>query len=67
MKKTIQTRLDDEDIEMLEKEANEKGYTLSSLIRHIVKKFLQEKCLIGGSYDEALARKDKAKDNANGM
>ncbi|MFA7181139.1 MAG: hypothetical protein WC077_08320 [Bacteroidales bacterium] len=34
---------DDEDIEMLEKEANEKGYTLSSLIRHIVKKFLQEK------------------------
>ncbi len=43
MKKTIQTRLDDEDIEMLEKEANEKGYTLSSLIRHIVKKFLQEK------------------------
>ena len=43
MKKTIQTRLDDLEIDVLEKEAKEKGHTLSSLIRHIVKKFLQDK------------------------
>jgi len=40
MKKTIQTKLDESDIKKLSNEAKKKGHTLSSLIRHIVKKFL---------------------------
>jgi len=42
MKKTIQTRLDDEDIQALEKEAEKAGHTVSSFIRFLVKRFLAE-------------------------
>lgn len=43
MKKTIQTRLDKEDIKQLEKIAETEGHTLSSLVRYIVKLFLKNK------------------------
>jgi len=43
MKITIQTRLDPEDIESLEKEAEKTGHTLSSILRYLVKKFLKER------------------------
>lgn len=43
MKQTIQTRLDPEDIEALEKEAEKAGHTLSSILRYLVKKFLKER------------------------
>lgn len=40
MKKTIQTKLDPEDIKKLSEEAKKKGHTLSSFVRHLIKKFL---------------------------
>ena len=43
MKKVIQTMLDPEDIEALEKEAEKTGHTLSSILRYLVKRFLKER------------------------
>ncbi len=42
MKKTIQANLEQEDIEKLTDVAEKKGHTLSSLIRHIIKMFLNK-------------------------
>jgi hypothetical protein len=42
MKKTIQTRLDQKDIDRLEKEAKKKGHTLSSFLRYLVQRFFKE-------------------------
>lgn len=42
MKETVQVKLDQEDRKKLKKKAEEKGHTLSSLIRHLVKKFLTD-------------------------
>ncbi len=41
MKKTIQTKLEEEDYKELIKEANKTGHTLSSLIRFIIKRFIK--------------------------
>ena len=41
MKKTIQTVLEEEDVDQLKIIADKKGHTLSSLIRHIIKVFLE--------------------------
>ena len=40
MKKTVQARLDEQDIIKLKKEAKERGHTVSSFIRLIIKGFL---------------------------
>jgi hypothetical protein len=42
MKKTKQVRLEDKDIELLNSEAKEKGHTLGSLIRYIIKLYLKK-------------------------
>ena len=41
MKQIVQTRLDEEDIKKLLKEAKILGHTLSSLIRFIIKRFIK--------------------------
>lgn len=41
MKQVIQTRLEEEDIKELMKEARKTGHTLSSLIRFIIKRFIK--------------------------
>ena len=40
MKKTVQTLIEENDIKRLEKIAELKGHTLSSIIRYIIKLFL---------------------------
>ena len=40
MKRTKQVRLEDKDIEILEKTAKSKGHTLSSFLRYIVKLYI---------------------------
>ena len=41
MKQTLQTKLDEPDYNKLAKVAKKEGHTLSSLVRHIIKKFLK--------------------------
>lgn len=43
MKKTVQVKLDEDDISTLKEDARKNGHTLSSLLRHIVKNNLKDK------------------------
>ena len=40
-KTNIQVRLDKEDAEHLKKKAEQKGHTISSLLRHLIKQYLK--------------------------
>lgn len=43
MKKTAQTVLEEKEYKALEKKAYKKGHTISSLLRYLIKKFLNQK------------------------
>ena len=41
MKETMQVRIDEKDAKKLKKKATEKGHSVSSMIRFLIKKFLE--------------------------
>jgi len=43
MKKTIQVKLDKDDIVKLVNEAEKNGHSISSFVRYLIKKFLEKK------------------------